>query len=90
MKKFFALFIILILITACLVGCSNKAILDPGTFSFKHVHMTDHLESHCVEIDKWWDNESGIEVRTTTGDGIFLSEGTYQMFESKSACPYCK
>lgn len=90
MKKFFALFIMLVFITACLAGCSNKAIFDPGTFNFTHVHMTDHVEGHCTEIDKWWDNESGIEVRTKAGDGIFLSEGTYQLFESKNACPYCK
>lgn len=90
MKKIFALCITLILIAVCLVGCGNRAILDPGNFNFKHVHMTDHIEGYCFEIDKWWDNDSGIEVRISDGSGIFLSEGTYQLFESKSTCPYCK
>ena len=89
MKKILVFCIALIFVITCLTGCGNMAILDPGNFSFKHVHITDHLEGHCFEIDKWWDNESGIEVRTTNGDGIFLSEGTYQLFESKTACPYC-
>ena len=72
-----------------LSACGNKAILDPGTFNFKHVHISDNVEGHCLNIDKWWDNESGIEVRTTSGNGVFCSEGTYQMFESADSCPYC-
>ena len=70
-------------------ACSNKAIFDPGTFMFKHVHISDNVEGHCLNIDKWWDNDSGIEVKTTSGNGVFLSEGTYQMFESAESCPYC-
>lgn len=89
MKKIFVLCITLLLVIACLTGCGNRAILDPGNFNFKHVRITDHTEGHCFEIDKWWDNESGIEVRTADGNGIFLSEGTYQLFESKITCPYC-
>lgn len=89
MKKIIIIGLLLILIATCLVSCGNRAILDPGSFKFTHVHMSDNVEGHCYDIDKWWDNESGIEVRTTGGSGIFLSEGTYQMFESKSACPYC-
>ena len=89
MKKIFSLLVVLVFMVACLSGCGNKAILDPGNFNFKHVHISDHVEGHCFEIDKWWDTESGIEVRKTNGDGIFLSEGTYQLFESKTSCPYC-
>ena len=88
-KKILVLCVSLIIICTCLISCGNQAILDPGTFSFKHVHITDHVEGHCFDIDKWWDNESGIEVRTTSGNGIFLSEGTYQLFETKTSCPYC-
>ena len=90
MKKFLVISLILTFVVTCLVGCGNMAVLDPGNFSYTHVRMTDHTEGHCTEISKWWDNDSGIEVRTTSGNGIFLSEGTYQLFESKSACPYCK
>lgn len=89
MKRIFALFLMMGLVVICFTGCGNKAILDPGNFSFTHVHMSDNVEGHCCEMDKWWDNESGIEVRLTDGSGIYLSEGTYQLFETKSACPYC-
>lgn len=89
MKKIFVLLCVLVLIVLSCAGCGNKAILDPGNFSFKHVHISDPVEGHCLEIDKWWDDESGIEVRLTTGKGVFLSEGTYQLFESSASCPYC-
>lgn len=89
MKKLFVLLCVLVLIVLSCAGCGNKAILDPGNFSFKHVHISDHVEGYCLEIDKWWDDESGIEVRMTNGEGVFLSEGTYQLFESSASCPYC-
>ena len=89
MKKIFVLFVVSLLMIACLSGCGNMAILDPGNFKYTHVHLSDSVEGHCYDIDKWWDNESGVEVRTTSGNGIFLSEGTYQLFESKTSCPYC-
>lgn len=89
MKKIFVLMCVLVLTILCCAGCGNKAILDPGNFNFKHVHISDHTEGHCLEIDKWWDNDSGIEVRMTNGEGVFLSEGTYQLFESSASCPYC-
>lgn len=89
-------FIAMVLITSLLLtlplllsSCGNRAILDPGNFHFRHVHASNYLEGHCWDIDKWWDNDSGIEVRTLDGDGLFLSEGTYQLFESKEMCPYC-
>jgi hypothetical protein len=89
MKKIFIVCVVVIILVTCFVGCGNKAFLDPGSFNFEHVHVTDHVEGHCFSIEKWWDNESGIEVRTTNGNGMFLSEGTYQLFESAASCPYC-
>ena len=70
-------------------ACGNQAVLDPGAFSFTHIHISDAVEGHCFEVKKWWDSESGIEVRFTSGEGIYCSEGTYQMFTSQAACPYC-
>ena len=89
MKKIFVILISLVILCTLLTSCGNQAILDPGNFSFKHVHITDYVEGHCFDIEKWWDNESGVEVRFTNGEGAFFSEGTYQMFESKAECPYC-
>lgn len=89
MKKLLVLMIVVVLLT-CMCSCGNKAFLDPGNFSFKHVHVSDNIEGHCFNIDKWWDNESGIEVRREdNGEGVFCSEGTYQLYESSSSCPYC-
>ena len=70
-------------------ACGNKAVFDPGAFSFTHIHISDAVEGHCFDVKKWWDTESGIEVRFTSGEGAFCSEGTYQMFTSQAACPYC-
>lgn len=89
MKKILIMVIVVVMITL-MCSCGNKAILDPGNFSFKHVHVSDNIEGHCFNISKWWDNDSGIEVRCEDGEGIFCSEGTYQLFESEAACPYCK
>ena len=81
--------LILAIVMATMTACGNQAILDPGTFSFKHIHISDNVEGHCLNIEKWWDNDNGIEVRTTSSEGIYCSEGTYQMFESADGCPYC-
>ena len=90
MKKI-ALFLTIIILTLALCSCSNMAVIDPGNFTYKHVHFSDAVEGHCMNIDKWWDNSNGIEVRdVNTGDGMFLSEGSYQLFESSATCPYCK
>ena len=89
MKKIFVILISLVILCTLLTSCGNQAILDPGNFSFKHVHITDHIEGHCFDIEKWWDNENGVEIRLSNGEGVFLSEGTCQLFESKTTCPYC-
>lgn len=90
MKKIALILVITImLITLC--SCGNMAVIDPGNFTYKHVHVSDAIEGHCFAIDKWWDSGNGIEVRRAdSGDGVFLSEGSYQLFESASTCPYCK
>ena len=97
MNKFFktkksVVFVLIACVLICMLcfsSCGNKAIFDPGSFTFTHVHVSDNVEGHCLEIQKWWDSESGIEVKTEAGDGMFCSEGTYQLFTSKTACPYC-
>ena len=71
MKKIFVILISLIILCTLLTSCGNQAILDPGNFSFKHVHITDPIEGHCFDIEKWWDNENGVEVRLSNGEGIF-------------------
>lgn len=89
MKKILIMLIVVVMITL-MCSCGNKAILDPGNYSFKHIHISDNVEGHCYNIKKWHDNDNGIEVKTEADNSIFCSEGTYQMFESEAACPYCK
>ena len=68
-----------------LTGCGNKGI-GPGNFDFNKIHIDTHQFSGCVEITKWYDNETGIEVSTKNGN-YFFSEGTYFLVEDK--CPIC-
>jgi hypothetical protein len=74
----------------CLVSCGNKAIISPGNYSFTHIHFTDMTKGHCATIEKWWDNEEGIEVKTKEYGYLYCSEGSYILFESGNKCPYCK
>lgn len=72
-----------------LSACGNKG-YGPGKFTFTHIHITDYNQGCCCDIEKWYDNDTGIEVRTVDGKGIFLSEGTYILFEREADCPFCK
>lgn len=86
MKKF-ALALVLVL-TLALVGCGNMS-LGLGEYTFTHIHFSDELEAHCATVDKWYDNSNGIEVNTDEYGSIYLSEGTYFLFEDESDCPFC-
>lgn len=70
-----------------LTGCGNQS-LGFGNFTFKHVHFSDAVEGRCATIEKWYDNEQGIEVKTKEYGSMFLSEGSYILFESDD-CPFC-
>ena len=89
MKKILALIICLTIATLCLASCGNKAFISPGNFNFTHIHFTDMAEGHCATIEKWWDNEEGIEVRTREYGYLYCSEGSYILFETGTKCPYC-
>lgn len=84
MKKIIAILMILGLIVA-LSGCNMGLI---GSFSFDKVHVDTHNYSGCFEIDKWYDNETGIEVDIREAGNVFLSEGTYILVGGE--CPFCK
>jgi hypothetical protein len=60
-----------------------------GNYTFEHVHFTDMVEGKCATIIQWYDNSEGIEVQTKEYGSLFLSEGSYIMFENGSKCPYC-
>lgn len=81
---------ILALILICglmLTGCNMS--MGLGNFSYNHVHITDNIDGRCATVEKWYDNESGIEVKTTEYGSLFLSEGTYILVGETHKCPYC-
>ena len=87
MKKIILLFCTLI--TICLCSCGNMS-MGIGSYTFEHVHFSDAVEGHCATVEKWYDNETGIEVKTKEYGALYLSEGSYQLISNGQACPYCK
>lgn len=82
-----ALTFIIICILFVLPRC-NMAI-GCGNYEFNGVHICDHGGNcHDVRIINWHDNSTGIEVKCVDGNSIFLSEGTYILYEDY--CPICK
>lgn len=86
MRKIIALFCAFGLIF-CLTGCN--AGMGIGNMSFNHVHFSDQVEGKCANVIKWYDNETGAEVKTKEYGSMFLSEGTYMLIENADLCPYC-
>lgn len=87
-NKIFMIFGIIItslMIILLFSGCNQS--YGWGNLSFKHIHFSDY----CATVDSWHDSEGpGIEVKTKEYGSLFLSEGTYVMFENGSKCPFCK
>lgn len=87
MKKILGIILVLTLLLT-ITSCGNMS-LGLGNFTFRHVHFTDMLSGYCATVEKWHDNEQGIEVVTTEYGAMFLSEGSYILFENTAQCPYC-
>ena len=87
MKKI--IFAVVIAISIVFASCGNMAVIDPGTFTFKHIHSDTYHNPMCFTIEKWWDNSTGIEVRTKECGTMYFSEGDYVLIENAEDCPYC-
>lgn len=86
MKKIIAVFVGLIFI--CLMcACGNKAMIDPGNYTFTKIHIDTYHYSGCLTVEKWHDNDTGVEVKTKEVGSIYLSEGCYSLIEGE--CPFC-
>ena len=86
MKKFIAI-ILTVLLMAALVGCGNHSI-GMGKFTFRGVHVSDGSgHARDLTVINWHDNDVGIEVKTEEAGSLFLSEGTYVLYED--TCPLC-
>lgn len=86
MKKFILVIAVLVLALG-LVSC-NKSI-GIGSYTFKHIHFSDAVNGKCATVEKWYENETGIEVKTAEYGPMFLSEGTYILISNGNNCPYC-
>ena len=87
-KKAIAVLVAIGCLGASLTGCGNEN-WGVGNYTFEHARINDGTKAYCVVVDSWHDNDLGCEIHTPYG-GIYLSEGTYQLFEKPEACPYCK
>lgn len=87
MKKFIAIIMAMVLALS-LCACGNES-WGVGNYTFTHVHISDAVEGHCATVNSWHDNESGIELHTKEFGDIYLSEGTYMLFNDGSDCPFC-
>lgn len=87
MKKILALMLVLALALS-LSACGNMS-LGIGNFEFNGAHISDYA-GNCVDvsIDKWYESSTGIELLLKNGNSIYLSEGTYILYEDH--CPICE
>lgn len=85
MKKIIAIVVLAAMCMVMLTGCNMS--MGIGNLSFEKVHVDTYHYSGCFTINKWHDNESGIEVNTKEAGSMFFSEGTYVLIEDD--CPFC-
>lgn len=86
MKKFIAIILCVVTMSAMLAGFGNHSI-GFGNFTYTKVHIDTHHYSGCLTVEKWYESGAGIEVETKEAGSIFLSEGTYILLEAD--CPLC-
>ncbi len=88
MKRTIILVVMTALLIAVLAGCGNMS-MGFGNFEYKKVHIDTHSFSGCFTVEKWFDNSTGVEVKTKEVGSMFLSEGNYILLEGETACPFC-
>lgn len=88
MKRKIIAMLLVVALAGVLAGCGNMS-LGPGNFTYEKVHVDTHNYSGCFTIEKWYDNETGIEVKTEEAGSMFPSEGTYILLSGDAACPLC-
>ena len=86
MRKVIALVLVIICICCVLSGCGNMS-LGIGHFTFKKIHVDTHNYSGCFTVEKWYNNSSGIEVKTKEAGYMYFAEGMYMLIEDE--CPFC-
>lgn len=85
MKKIVAVLMLASLMTT-LCACGNMS-LGIGNFEYNKIHIDTYHYSGCFEIEKWYDNATGIEVKIKDVGSIYASEGDYILIQDE--CPFC-
>lgn len=87
MKRFLCLILVIVIMSTLLVSCNMS--MGFGNFTFDHVHIYSYSGTGVdATVIKWYDNDTGIEVLTEEYGSMFLSEGTYFLYNRK--CPLCE
>ncbi len=74
-----------LILIVLLSGCNMS--MGVGNYTFNKVHIDTYNYSGCFTVEKWHNDDTGIEVKTKEAGTIFLSEGTYFLIEDD--CPFC-
>lgn len=88
MKRVIAIGMLVVMLILSFCSCGNMS-MGMGTYTFNHIRFNSGMEGHCAEVDKWYDYETGIEVKTEDGVRYWLSEGTYILISDQKDCPFC-
>ena len=88
MKKVFYFVMAIVILVAFVLAVSSCNMGLVGKFTYHGIHLTTHDgRCMCLRVEKWYESDTGIEVKTENYGSIFASEGTYILFENK--CPIC-
>lgn len=87
MKKIIATIILTAMSVVMFTSCGNMS-MGFGNFTFRKIHVDTYNYSGCFTVEKWYDNSSGIEVKTREAGYMYLAEGMYMLIEDE--CPFCK
>lgn len=81
-----AILMVILLLTVA-TGCNRS--LGFGNYNFKKIHIFTHDGNDlCLTIEKWYEHDIGIEVKTKECGALWLSEGTYMLCSGE--CPICE
>ena len=87
MKRIFCMLLVAVML--CMTLCACNTGVGFGNYTFRHVAFAVGNEVRCANVDIWYDNELGCEVKTGEYGFIYLTEGSYILIESGDRCPYC-
>lgn len=85
-KKIITIVLVLTVLLLGVMGCGNMS-MGIGNYTFNKIHVDTYHYSGCFTVEKWYDNASGIEVKTKEAGSMYFAEGMYMLIENE--CPFC-